>query len=559
MAWQELKKHLTLRRQTLRNVEQKHESQWRELRDYVNPNRGRFSGDKPDDYSPSYSKILDGTPQTSLRTLSSGMQSGLTSPSRQWFKLTLHDAEAGEIQSVREWCDEVQRRMMTVMAASGFYQALHNLYEEIAQFGTGCLIILPDYDSVISVRSLTAGTYYIGRAATSKVDTLYRDLWMTAGQMVYEFGKDNVTDAVKSAFDNDNSDQLFRVCHAIEPDTGKRSRHEFMSVYWEPSGDKGYLRLSGYDTFPAMCPRWVSSGEDVYGYGPASEALPDIKTLMRIKADFLQGLGKEVNPPVVASRQVLMGGVKTMPGGITYVEGQAGPLVTPLYGVNLNLADVNATLEQYKNDVRRALYVDLFMMLTQQDGSQMTAREVAERHEEKMLALGPVLESLEWELLIPAIERIFDIMQDAGLIPEPPEEIQGQEIKIEFVSVLAQAQKMMGLSSLEQSLAFAVQIAQADPTILDVVDTEKALRRYVDMVGAPADLLHKEEEVQKIRQERQAQQAQAATIEQAQAEAQTGATLAQGAKSLSDIPMSNGMNALEALSSQVMGGTYNGF
>lgn len=189
----------------------------------------------------------------------------------------------------------------------------------------------------------------------------------------------------------------------------------------------------------------------------------------------------------------------------------------------------------------------------------MTAREVAERHEEKMLALGPVLESLEWELLIPAIDRIFDIMQEAGLIPDPPEEIQGQEIKIEFVSVLAQAQKMMGLSSLEQSLAFAVQIAQADPTILDVVDTEKALRRYVEMVGAPADLLHKEEEVQKIRQERQAQQAQAATIEQAQAEAQTGATLAQGAKSLSDIPMSNGMNALEALSSQLMGGTYNGF
>ena len=548
-----LRKHLNQRRETLRNIEQKHEPNWHELRAFVNPFRGRFSDEKPDDYKPNFSKILDGTPLTSLRMLSAGMQSGLTSPSRQWFKLTMHDVELGQRQDIQEWCDEVQNRMMVVMAGSGFYKALHTLYEEVAIFGTGCCIILPDYDNVISCQTLTAGTYYLGRASHDTIDSFYRDMWMSAGEMVAEFGEQNCSEAVRAALKN-NSDQLFKICHAIEPDSMHVSRHEYMSVYWELHGETDkVLRVGGFDSFPVMAPRWTAIDADVYGYGPASEALPDIKTLMKMKADFLQGLNKQVNPPVVASRQVLMGGVKTMPGGITYVDGQVGPMVSPLYAVNMPLQEVANSIEQYKNDVRRALYVDLFMMLTEQNQGQMTAREVAERHEEKMLALGPVLESLEWELLIPAIDRIFDIMNDAGLLPEPPEEIAGQEVKIEFVSILAQAQKMMGLSAVEQSVGFAGQIAQVDPSVLDVVDTEKVLRRYVDMVGAPADILRPEEEVAGIREQRAAQEQQKAEVEQAQQMAATANQAASGARNLAETPMSNGGSALDMLLGGIVG------
>lgn len=554
-----LRKHLEQRRGALRLIEQKHEGEWKDLRAYVMPYRGRFKGEMPDEYRPDLSKILDSTPLTALRMLSAGMQSGLTSPSRQWFKLSLHDAEMAESQSVQEWCDSVQQLMMRVMATSGFYRALHSLYEEIAVFGTGCLVIMPDWDHVIDVTTLSTGTYYLGRSTGSRIDSLYRDLWMTAGEMAAEFGEKNCSTAVRSALES-HRDQLFEVRHAIEPDTLGASRFPWLSVYWEPgNGEEKMLRIGGYRTFPVCAPRWMVGEADIYGYGPASEALPDVKTLMAMKRDFLTGIKKQVNPPIVASSQVLEGGVKTMPNGITYVTGgQLGPQIAPLYNVNLNLADLAGSIEQYKNDVRKSMYVDLFMMLSEQDNGQMTAREVAERHEEKMLALGPVLESLEWELLIPAIDRIFDLMLERGMVPEPPEQMQGEDIKIEFVSILAQAQKMMGLSAIEQTVAFAGQIAQVDPTVLDTLDSEQVVRTYRDLVGAPAAILRQEEEVAMIRAQRQAQEQAAQQAAQEQAAAQTAAQAAQGAQALSQTPVQGGGSALDALIGPMMSGTMPG-
>ena len=542
-----LRKHLEQRRGALRLIEQKHEPRWKELREYILPYRGRFLGEKPDEYKPDQSKILDSTPLTAIRMLSAGMQSGLTSPSRQWFKLTLHNWEQERSQRVDEWCNEVQSLMSRIMASSGFYRALHSIYEEIAVFGTGCLVIMPDWDHVIEVTTLSTGTYYLGRSTGSRIDTLYRDLWMTAGEIVSEFGEENCSAAVRSALES-HRDELFEVRHAIEPDTMGASRFPWMSVYWEPGfGEDRLLRVGGYNTFPACAPRWMVGEADIYGYGPASEALPDVKTLMTMKRDFLTGIKKQVNPPVVASSQLIEGHVKTGPNMVTYTTGPVGPMVAPLYNINLNLADLAQSIEQYKNDVRKSMYVDLFMMLSEQDNGQMTAREVAERHEEKMLALGPVLESLEWELLIPAIDRIFDLMLERGIVPEPPEEIQGSDIKIEFVSILAQAQKMMGLSAIEQTVAFAGQIAQADPTVLDTLDTDTIVRTYQDLVGAPASLLREKEEVEQIRAERAAQQQRAEQLAQEQAAAQTAQTAAQGAKSLSETPVQGGGSALDAL------------
>jgi len=52
-----------------------------------------------------------------------------------------------------------------------------------------------------------------------------------------------------------------------------------------------------------------------------------------------------------------------------------------------------------ENRIERSFYVDLFLMLANSDRRQITAREIEERHEEKMLMLGPVLQRLNDELL----------------------------------------------------------------------------------------------------------------------------------------------------------------
>lgn len=528
-GYSELKKKLDQRRDALRLVEQRMEPHWKDLRDYIQPFRGRFSGEKPDQCIPDMAKIIDGTALRARRILSAGMQSGLTSPSRQWFKISVHDPEAAADQHVKEWCDEVQTRMMVVMAGSSFYHALHAVYDEIATFGIGALMIQSDYDAVISCKTMTVGTYYLGRAEHDFIDTIYRDMWMSAGAVVAEFGADNCSTGVIQAA-KDRPDTLFEVRHAIEPDDSN-PRFLYRSVYWEPGAPSDQiLRIGGYKTFPIMTPRWHAVDSDIYGYGPGSEALPDIKMLQVMARDRAEGIKKQVAPPVVADAALRGSAVRTNPNGITYVpSGHVEPMVQPLYNVPINLADLQAAIAATQDSINSIMYVDLFLMLQQGDQSQMTAREVIERHDEKMLALGPVLERLEWELLTPAIDRIFNIMCAADLIPEAPEAIQGQELKIEYTSILAQAQQMMGLKSIEQTLSFAGNLAGINPEIVDGLDMDEALREYSRMVGSPAKILRTRDEVEALRQQRQEQQ-QAA--QQAQEEQQAMQTAGQGAAAL---------------------------
>ena len=541
-----LRKRLEQRRAALRQDEQVMEPHWRELREYIQPFRGRFAGEQANQTAPSMAKIIRAEALRARRTLSAGMLSGLTSPSRQWFKLSVHDVELTRNHDVQMWCDEVQRRMMAVMAGSSFYHALHSLYDEVAVFGTGALIIMPDYDEFIKCRTMTAGTYYLGKAQSDRVDSFYRDIQLTAGAIVSEFGEENCSVSVQRAA-RDNPDTLFEVRHAIEPDPDPSARFPWRSVYWEPTAptDK-ILRIGGYNSFPVQTPRWHVIDADVYGYGPGSEVLPDVKALQVMERDRLEGVRKQVAPPVVADVSLKGRGVKTSPNGITYVQsGTVGPMIAPLYSVPLNLADLQLSIQDVVRNINSTLYVDLFLMIQQQDGPQMTAREVVERHEEKMLALGPVLERLEWELLTPAIERIYTIMEDAGKIPEPPEEIQGQELKIEYVSILAQAQRMMGLKSVEQLVSFAGSLAAVSPEVMDVIDMDTAVREYGDMVGSPQKILRGEKDVQALRAQREQRAMQMQQAQQEAAAVQTLSQGAQGAKTLSEIDPGSG--ALQAL------------
>lgn len=543
----ELKKRLEQRRGALMQTKQRMEPHWKSLREYIQPFRGRFGGERPEQTTPSLGSILSSEALRARRTLAAGMQSGLTSPSRQWFKLTTHDPELSERQDVIEWCDDVQRRMMTVMAGSSFYHALHSVYDEIAVFGTGAMTIMPDYDNVMQCRALTAGTYCLGKGASDTIDTMYRDLYMTAGAMVAEFGADQCSDAIVQAAER-NPDTVFELHHAIEPETDPAMRWAWRSVYWEAAGGADrLLRVSGYPTFPVMAPRWSVVDDDIYGYGPGSAALADVKMLQALTKDQLEATRKMVNPPLIADEELRTRGVMVKPGGVTYMHTGSGieAKIRSLYDVRLDLGQLDAVRSEVKRDINSTMYVDLFLMLAREDRPQMTAREIIERHEEKMLALGPVLERLEWELLTPAIDRIFDIMDDARLIPPPPEALSGREIKVEYISILAQAQQMQGTKAEEQVLAFAGSLAAAQPEVMDLVDGDEALREYARMVGAPAKILRTEEEVQARRAARAQQMRQQQAAAEAQQAADTLAQGAQGAKTLSEVDPGGG--ALAAL------------
>jgi hypothetical protein len=166
-------------------------------------------------------------------------------------------------------------------------------------------------------------------------------------------------------------------------------------------------------------------------------------------------------------------------------------------------------------------------MIANDTRSNITAREIQERHEEKLLMLGPVLERLNDELLDPLIDRTFGIMLRRGLIPPPPEELQGMELNVEYVSVMAQAMKLTGITSIERFMSFAGNLAGVNPGVLDKVDFDQAVDEYANMVGVPPSMIKDDDTVAKIREQRAQQQAAMQQAEMAAQGAQTAKTLSE--------------------------------
>ena len=137
-----------------------------------------------------------------------------------------------------------------------------------------------------------------------------------------------------------------------------------------------------------------------------------------------------------------------------------------------------------------------------------------------------MLERLHDELLIPLIDRTFRLMLALDMLPPCPPELSGRHLKVEFVSLLAQAQKLVGISATDQYLALTLKAASAWPEALDSVDVDNLLDNYAQSLGLPANLTRPREERARLRAGREEARQTEQQLELLQKAADLGHTLA---------------------------------
>ena len=506
---------------------------WQEISENLMPRSGRFLSGKENQGDKRHNKIYDNTGIIAARTLSAGLQAGMTSPARPWFRLTTSDPRLDEADAVKRWLSEVSRLMQMIFGASNTYRALHTMYGELGGFGTAASVLLPNFKRVIHHYPLTIGQYCLALDAEGNVNTLSREFEPTVGQMVEEFGIARCSMTVRNLHDRNALDKRVKVIHVIEPrkarDASKRDNLNmpWRSVYFEAGGDDDkILRESGFKEFPVLAPRWTTEAGDVYGYSPGMEALGDIKSLQHEQLRKAQGIDYKTRPPLQLPTSMSGQSLNMLPGGATYVDapGQQ-PAVRSLFEVNLDLSHLLEDIRDVRERIRSSFYADLFLMMANDTRSGITATEVAERHEEKLLMLGPVLERQHNELLQPKIELTFTRMVEAGLVPPAPPELQGRELNVEFVSMLAQAQRAVATNGIDRFVGNLGVIAQYKPDVLDKLDSDRWADTYADMLGVDPELIVPSQQVVMIRKQRAEAQQAAAAAEQMQQAADTASKL----------------------------------
>lgn len=531
----------------LKSIRSPWEGSWQGLADFIEPTRLRLS-DK-NEGATARKNIVDSTGTFALRTLQSGMHSGLTSPARPWFKLTTFDPDLKDFAPVKEYLALVEQRKRELFQSSNLYTAFHTGYGDLGQFGQSAGLLLEDDNEVIRMQQCVHGRFWIARDHTGRATTLYRQFRWSVQRIIERFGYAavaRVSHTIKQAYDNGKYDDIFTVCHAVEPrlnrDPSKidRANMRFLSNYWldDAGGNKhddALLQESGFPENPIIAPPWELVGEDHYALSPGQIALGDVKMLQKEQTRKLEAIDKLVRPPMQGPTSMRNNPASLLPGSITYVDDATGKGYRPAMEVQLRLSELVQDIRDTQERINRAFYADLFLMLSQMEGIQPRNNfEIAERKEEKLLALGPVLENIYNGQLEPVIERAYAILNRRGELPPPPPELEREGIKIEYISMLAQAQRAVGIGAIERGVAFIGQLGAVKPEIVDKMDADEAVDQYWDMIGAPPSIVVPDDEVREIRKGREQQQQAAAAAEMASQVAPAAKAGAEAASVLAD-------------------------
>ena len=519
---------------------------WKAIRDYQLPYIGCFddTADTTDYARRRDTNIYHSVAWQANQSFAAGVMSGLTPPSRQWFRLIWSNDTMKNHPEAGELLDKRMNILQDVLLKSNFYNAIHSAYLELA-FGQAPLAIFQDADTGVHFVPFTVGTYMMENGPDGIVDTFCTKYEMTARQLADKFGADRLPSSIRAELENGGVKTKHKLWWLVEPnqfhDRNKevmdKYHMKYLSLYWLEEGEKDFLDIGGFQEWPIPVARYIVTGNETYGKGPGWFAEGDSKGLQKLEKDDIIAVELGIKPPMAASATTAKQGINLTPGSYTVVE--RNEPVTPLFNVNVNLQHLQEKILDLQDRIKRAYSADLFMMLERLEDKSMTAQEVLQRKQEQLQQLGPVVQRLQFEFLRKIIERVYNILDRAGILPQPEDAelalaLSNEEVTIEYISPLAQAQKMAGMTNIEQAIAFTGQLAQFDQSVLDKIDFAKTIDSYFDMVGAPASIKRTEEEYEAIQQQKAQAMAEAKQQEQMAQAVQMAAPAAQAAKNITE-------------------------
>ncbi|MBR5303658.1 MAG: hypothetical protein IKU37_02395 [Candidatus Gastranaerophilales bacterium] len=475
-----------------------------ELADYFLPRSVQFIARNSRKPIVKNRKIIDSTPLIALRNFSSGMMSGATSPTNRWFKTVFSGADLANDYYLKNWCAKQEELTRRILYSSNFYQCLPEVYKQLGVFGFSAVGIEPDYDNVVNFKVLPIGSYYYARNSKGKIDSFCRIYMETAKNIVEKFGN-----AVpKEIYDVSIEHPLkqFELIHFVEENKYYKEQHlsskysKYVSVVIL-SGKNEFLSIKGFKKFPFVVFETSNPSDTDYPHDcPGVNALADVKQLMSMVKEYAKAVKKIVCPTYKGPASLKNKKLADVPGA--YIEeDENGRGISPVYEVNPRVLELKQEKDELKQAIKEHFYNDLFAMILNTAERGRTATEVNELKEEKMVLLSPLLEQIHCALR-EILNWIYDEQIKVGIIEPLNEKYKNCRFQIEFVSSLAQAQKVSNISSIERFTTFVSNIANAiDPILKSKLNGEKIIEDYASFANISPTQIVPSDEIEKIREE----------------------------------------------------------
>jgi hypothetical protein len=210
---------------------------------------------------------------------------------------------------------------------------------------------------------------------------------------------------------------------------------------------------------------------------------------------------------------------------VVAIRGASNDGIRPLYQITFDVNAASQHVADIRGQIREVFFYNLFLMVANERRSGTKAREIDELHEEKMIVLSTIYEQFSHEFLDPAVERVYRILERRGRLPQPPEAMRGRAFDIEYVSVMAQAMKLVGIGNMDRALAILGQTASIDPTVLDITDPKKFTQAYWERLGIDARIMSSPQEMEEKQRARDEAAARNRMMQEAQVNAEVAKNL----------------------------------
>jgi hypothetical protein len=496
-------------------------------------------------------------------TLANGQLAWMSPLESSWFAFEPQPFQDSD--EARRWLSKATEIARNELAISNFYVAVHEFYLDRGAFGTACLYVEPGRKRAVNAQVWPVGSFVIDEDENGVVDTVIRDFKLTARQAVQKFGEKNVSEKIRAAAETGGakSHERYEFLHAIYPRSDAERDGEKLdapnmpiaSVYVEKDGYH-VCQVGGYEEMPVMVSRYLEWGSNMggmYGWSPAFAALPEARQVNFLQK-MLDALAEKMAFPPVLAPDDLEGEIDANAMGVTYFSRDlAASNSLPKEWMTQGRYDIGVQrVQERQKAINTAFHVDLFQMFAQLQ-KQMTATEVQERAQEKLIQFSPTFARLTTELFNPLLERLFAILLRVGRLG-PLQNIPQSLIQplgngrgyiappaVQYASRIALALRAlpsMAYQRMLQRLSATVGLAQ---TVVDNFDFDAAERQTALDDGLPAEFLKPAAAVEQARQARAA----------AQQKAQQQAAAAQAAEAAGKLgQIKSGSPMAQALQSQ---------
>ena len=487
-------------------------------------------------------EIYDTTAKLSVSLLAGGLHSMLINPASEWFHLKPEDGRLMDIPDVALWFEQAEAEMYNAFNApeARFSSQGHETLIELVAYGTAGYFVSDKPAAHVLFSSRPLAELFVTENASGVIDTVFRKFEFSALQAVEAWGDaspEKAKSALNSGKELDKMDllNLIRPTDSPVPMPFSKSGLPFESLFVSMD-EKIILERKGFHEMPYMIPRWEKDAGECYGRGPAWTALADAKMLNEMNKTVLQAAQIAVRPPYLVEHDGVITQVNMSPGGQNVVNAGGGfmnPPIQPIESRNNFTIGVDLIRDKRKQ-VQDAFHWDLLQLITNRGATPMTATQVLELSKNIQRLLSPILGRIQSEFLEPLIERVFGILMRRNAFPPPPLELSGANIKVEYVSPVARAQRDQDSLAIIDIFTTAANTAQVDPGITAVVDFDEGLRVIAANKGVPVKVIRTAAVVEEIRQGERELAAQQAEAEAEAQGASTAATAAGAVKTVVD-------------------------